>query len=219
MTMKKLVIYGAGAGSREILQAVRDAARHTTGESPAWQPIAFVDDDPSRHGTRVDDLPVAPSLEALDDRTQLHVVCGVMNPKVRRKVYLERAAALGMPLATILHPAATVSPDLRCGPGTVVMPGARVGFEVVLGQGAFVLWNVVLGHNLQGGDFVTVLSGAVVTGGCTLDDDATIGAGAVLNVGTRVGRNSLVGVGTTVMRDVPDNTTVVSTPRQTTLPR
>lgn len=213
--MKKLVLYGAGAGSREILQAVRDLNRQT----PTWQVLGFVDDDPARHGTRIDDVPVVASLADFDDPASVSVACGIMNPQVRRRVFEERAEPLGMRLATIIHPGAFCSPDLRCGPGTVLMPGVKAGFDVALGKGAFVLWNVVLGHDLRAGDYVTVLSGAVVTGGCTLGDGATVGAGAVLNVGVRLGRNSLVGIGTTVLRPVPDDTTVVSTPRQTRLKR
>ena len=54
--------------------------------------------------------------------------------------------------------------------------------------------------------------GAVVSGGCIINDSAFIGAGATVIQGIRIGKNAIVAAGSVVINDVPDNSTVIGVP-------
>ncbi len=99
-----------------------------------------------------------------------------------------------------IHSGLELSPRAQIGPGlyiahfgpTVVHPNTRAGSNLTLLQG------VTIGEHNNGvptfGNNVAIATGAKVIGGITIGDNVTIGAGAV------------------VVKDVPDNCTVVGIP-------
>jgi serine O-acetyltransferase len=97
-----------------------------------------------------------------------------------------------------------------------IHPGAEVGRRVFIDHGM----GVVIGETSVVGDDVTLYQG-VTLGGTGKEQGKrhpTIGAGAVIGAGARVlgnirvGENSRVGAGSVVLRDVPDNSTIVGVP-------
>jgi serine O-acetyltransferase len=97
-----------------------------------------------------------------------------------------------------------------------IHPGAEIGRRVFIDHGM----GVVIGETSIVGDDVTLYQG-VTLGGTGKEQGKrhpTIGAGAVIGAGARVlgnirvGENSRVGAGSVVLRDVPDNSTIVGVP-------
>ena len=205
--MKKLILYTAGSGSREILVSIRDSNRHR----PEWEPVAFVDDDPAKIGSTIDGLPVhGPAQEFGPD---MHAICGTMNPIVRKRMSEELIEARGQRLATIIHHGALVADDLVHGPGLVLMPGVKVNFDIRFGKGVHILWNCMLGHGLRVADYATLLTNVTVLADCSVGYAASVGSGSVLSPGARVEDGALVGVGTTLLRRVEAGESIMSMPR------
>jgi acetyltransferase-like isoleucine patch superfamily enzyme len=46
-----------------------------------------------------------------------------------------------------------------------------------------------------------------------------VGAGAIIRQGITIGENVMVGAGAVVIRDIPDNTTVVGNPQRVLAPK
>jgi serine O-acetyltransferase len=97
-----------------------------------------------------------------------------------------------------------------------IHPGAEIGRRVFIDHGM----GVVIGETSEVGDDVTLYQG-VTLGGTgkeqgkrhpTIGSGAVIGAGARVLGNIRVGDNSRVGAGSVVLRDVPDNSTIVGVP-------
>ena len=97
-----------------------------------------------------------------------------------------------------------------------IHPGAEIGRRVFIDHGM----GVVIGETSIVGDDVTLYQG-VTLGGTgkeqgkrhpTIGREAVIGAGARVLGNIRVGDNSRVGAGSVVLRDVPDNSTIVGVP-------
>lgn len=97
-----------------------------------------------------------------------------------------------------------------------IHPGAEIGRRLFIDHGM----GVVIGETSIVGDDVTLYQG-VTLGGTgkekgkrhpTIGDGAVIGAGARVLGNIRVGDNSRVGAGSVVLRDVPDNSTIVGVP-------
>ncbi len=100
--------------------------------------------------------------------------------------------------------------------GIEIHPGAKIGRRFFIDHGM----GVVIGETCEIGDNVTIYQG-VTLGGTgkekgkrhpTVKDNALIASGAKVLGSITIGENSKVGAGSVVLRDVPDNSTVVGIP-------
>ncbi|SCG78643.1 NeuD/PglB/VioB family sugar acetyltransferase [Micromonospora humi] len=208
-----LVIVGCGGHGREIAQVV--AAVNDASTRPPWRLVGFVDDNPSERNrkraesTGVGYLGTVAALGHLPPET--HVVLGLGDPRVRRIVGA-RVETYGKPVASLVHPDATVGPDLVSAEGLVVFAGGRITTNVTAGRHLHVNQNATLAHDCVVGDYVSLHPLAAVSGDCRLDTAALIGAGAVVLPGRRVGAGATVGAGACVVRDVPPDLVVKGVP-------
>ena len=100
--------------------------------------------------------------------------------------------------------------------GIEIHPGASIGRRLFIDHGM----GVVIGETAEVGDDVTIYQG-VTLGGTSLNkgkrhptirNGVVIGGGAKVLGNIVVGENSRVGAGSVVLRDVPDNSTIVGVP-------
>jgi len=100
--------------------------------------------------------------------------------------------------------------------GIEIHPGAQIGRRLFIDHGS----GVVIGETSIVGDDVTLYQG-VTLGGTgkdvgkrhpTLLDDVVVGSGAKILGNITVGRNCRIGAGSVVLRNVPDDSTVVGVP-------
>lgn len=100
--------------------------------------------------------------------------------------------------------------------GIEIHPAAQIGRRLFIDHGM----GVVIGETTVIGDDVTLYQG-VTLGGTgkekgkrhpTIGNGVVVGAGARILGDIRVGDNSRVGAGSVVLRDVPDNSTIVGVP-------
>jgi serine O-acetyltransferase len=100
--------------------------------------------------------------------------------------------------------------------GIEIHPGAQLGRRLFIDHGL----GVVIGETAVVGDDVTLYQG-VTLGGTgkdrgkrhpTLLDNVVVGGGAKILGNITVGRNCRIGAGSVVLRDVPDDSTVVGVP-------
>jgi serine O-acetyltransferase len=100
--------------------------------------------------------------------------------------------------------------------GIEIHPGATIGRRLFIDHGL----GVVIGETAIVGDDVTLYQG-VTLGGTgkehgkrhpTIEDEVVIGGGAKVLGNITVGRNCRIGAGSVVLRNVPENSTVVGVP-------
>ena len=113
-------------------------------------------------------------------------------------------------------PARALSQLARLITGIEIHPGAQIGRRFFIDHGM----GVVIGETAIVGDDVTLYQG-VTLGGTgkesgkrhpTIGNNVVIGAGAKVLGNIVVGENCRIGSGSVVLRDVPDNSTVVGVP-------
>ena len=180
-----LLVLGAGGHGR----VAADAAQAQRG----WARVRATDRDPARTGEAL--LPGL-HVEALDTAvagsTAVHVAIGSAAARERE------ARATGLPLATVIHPHACVSPYAEVGEGSfiaaraVVAPGARLGRCVIVNHGA------VVDHDVQVGAFTHVAPLAALGGNAHIGERVLVGAGAAVLPGVRIGDDIVVGAGAVV---------------------
>jgi sugar O-acyltransferase (sialic acid O-acetyltransferase NeuD family) len=212
---RPLFVVGAGGFARETVQLVRAyPACGPRGER--FEVAGFLDDDPRRHGTRVDGLPVLGSSDharELAARGHALLVC-VGNPGVpaSRQRLVARLGLSDEAYATVVHPLAAVSPDSSVGAGSVLHAGVVLTAAVRLGRHAAVMPHVVLTHDDEVADAVTFGAGVRLAGGVVVGDAAYLGSGAMVREGRRIGAGAVVGMGAVVLRDVPPGQTWAGNP-------
>lgn len=100
--------------------------------------------------------------------------------------------------------------------GIEIHPGAKIGRRLFIDHGM----GVVIGETSIVGDDVTLYQG-VTLGGTgkehgkrhpTIEDGVVVGGGAKILGNITVGKNCRIGAGSVVLRNVPDNSTVVGVP-------
>jgi serine O-acetyltransferase len=100
--------------------------------------------------------------------------------------------------------------------GIEIHPGAIIGRRLFIDHGL----GVVIGETAIVGDDVTLYQG-VTLGGTgkehgkrhpTIEDEVVIGGGAKVLGNITVGRNCRIGAGSVVLRNVPENSTIVGVP-------
>ncbi len=100
--------------------------------------------------------------------------------------------------------------------GIEIHPGAKIGRRFFIDHGM----GVVIGETAEIGDDVLIYQGVVLGGVSrektkrhpTLGNRVVVGAGAILLGPIEVGENARIGAGSVVIKDVPDNATVVGVP-------
>jgi len=209
VSVRDLVIIGAGGTSREIADAL-DAVNRC---EPRWNLLGFLDDDPAKHGTLVDGIPVLGSIgtNVSDDAQFIIGVASWRTPDARRGI----VARLGLPAeryATIIHPSAIISRHARIGVGTAILQNVVITPGTVVGNHILILQNVTMAHDQVVEDYVTIASGATIAGSVRLRSGCYLGAGCTIMNGITVNDGALAAVGAVVMNEVPAGRTVAGNP-------
>lgn len=197
-----LAILGAGGHGR----VVADCA-----ELLGYQKIVFFDDNPD--ATRPVPWEVvgtgADLLTSVANYGAFIVGIGINRTRLERQRVLLIA---GGRVATLIHPAATVSRHATVGAGSIIFAGAVVNVGAVVGQAAILNTGCGVDHDARLGDGIHISPGAYLGGGVSVGEASWIGLGAAVREGISIGEDVTVGAGAVVVRDVGDGLTVVGNP-------
>lgn len=203
--MKRLLIIGSGGHGK----VVADAALQS-----GWNNVVFLDD---RAGTvsEVIGLPVVGALSALRQHaSNFNAAVVAIGEAAKRLELQEECISVGLDIATIIHPSASVSRFAKLGAGCVVLAQAAVNAGSTLGRACIVNTAATVDHDCRLGDAVHLSPGAHLAGGVSVGDRAWLGIGAVVRQGIEIGHDSIVGAGAAVVRDVRPGTTQIGVPAQ-----
>jgi UDP-perosamine 4-acetyltransferase len=137
---------------------------------------------------------------------------GSTGSTANRRSLFEDFKKRGYAFATVIHPSAVISNDVKTAEGGQIMAGAVIQTGSSIGKNTIVNTRVSIDHDCSIGDHVHLAPGAILSGEVQVGDMAHIGTGAVVIQGVKVGAGSVVGAGAVVIENVPDNTTVVGIP-------
>ena len=199
----KLAILGASGHGKVVAD---------TAECCGWQVIEFFDDawpELKKNGV----WPVVGDTAALMARLADFdgVLVAIGNNRIRDGKLRELQAA-GAHLATLIHPAATVSRYAAIGEGTVVFAGAVVNADTHVNLGGILNTGCSIDHDCMLGDVVHISPGARVAGGVHVGDWSWVGIGASVRQQVRIGERVMVGAGSAVVSDIPNDITVAGVP-------
>lgn len=206
MTWSQLYVYGASGHGKVVADILQCA------DAPSL--VGFIDDRERMVGIKVLGIPVVGTFQYLQsqaDHRMMGVALGIGDNPARKKV-AERCQALGIQLATAIHPGATIASSATVGSGTVVMAGATVNPDARIGEGVIVNTGAVVEHDVVVGDYAHLSPNAATGGGAALGALSHLGLGAAILPLVRVGSASIVGAGAVVNRDLPDGVVAMGVP-------
>lgn len=162
MTMRLIIIGAGGFG-----QTVADLAR----QSGEYEGVYFLDD--MKTGETV--------LGKCGDFARFHdgntcMIAALGNNPVRLD-WVHRFEQAGIPVATIIHPRAYISPTARVDAGTVVLPHAVVNTDCHVQKGCI------------------INCGAMIDHGCMIEEGTHVCLGAIIKAENRIARLSKVEAG------------------------
>jgi sugar O-acyltransferase (sialic acid O-acetyltransferase NeuD family) len=199
-------VVGAGGHAKVVIATLVDAG---------FQVAAVWDDDASRWGSELLDVPIVGGLAALGAAPPAPTVLAIGDNRTRARL----AAELARPWHTVVHPRAYVHPSVRLGPGTVVFAGAVIQPDAVLGAHVIVNTAASIDHDGHLGDLVHLGPGVHLCGNVHVGDGALLGVGAAARPGARIGAWATVGAGAVVVSPVPPGATVLGVPARVRAPR
>lgn len=207
MELRQVAVYGGGEFGREVAWLVQECGQNVA---------CFIDDDESKQGKVLNEIPVMSLAEARRVFPSAGVVGGVGIPKTRQFV-VTKAADAGYGFATLVHPRVERSRWVEIGEGTVICAGNILTTNITLGRHVQINLDCTVGHDVVMDDFATLAPGVHVSGCVRLGQHVYVGTGAVIINGTQgvpltIGDDAVVGAGACVTESVPPGVTVVGVP-------
>lgn len=195
---KPIVILGAGGHGKVLFDICRVSGHEVRG---------FLDEGVSGP---VHDLPVLGGDAMLSDPAFVaaHTFALGVGEQTIHKRLTELVLENNGTLATLVHPAATLSQSVTLGEGTVVMAGAVINIDTRVGAHCIINTLASIDHDCVLGDGVQICPGATLAGGVQCGDDVFIGSGATILPSVTIGARTFVGGGATVNKDLPADKTV-----------
>ena len=125
-----------------------------------------------------------------------------------RKRLLELCQELAIPLATIIHPRASVSQLATIGDGCLILDNSRIGPFAVLEENVLVSGTVNIDHHCHIGRSTTFGPGVFLSGGVVVGDGCNFGTSIGVESHIKIGSDCSVTSGSVIQRDVADNSVV-----------
>lgn len=207
---KKIVIYGAGGFSREVLQIIKDINLNADGD--IFDTLGFLVDEEYISDELIDGLPILGSCDWLKDHADVKVVLAVGSSPLRRRIAEEIEGVYGDIFASLVHPRAWVGSFVSIGSGAIICAGALITCNIKIGRHVHVNIGSTIGHDSILNEYVTLNPSVNVSGNVAIGVGCEIGTGSVLIPHIKVDEWTIVGAGSVVTKSLPANVTAVGGP-------
>jgi len=206
---QKVLMLGAGRQVAVNLDIIREMACD-------WSVQGCLDayDNAELWGKSVAGVPILGGTDLLDKRLAASfdlAVLAIGKCCLRRRLF-EMAQSIGIDVAGLVHPTASISRTASLGRGVIVQAGAVITASARLGDGVMVNTSASVDHDCLVGDFSHIAVGAHLAGGVTLGSCVWVGIGTCVIEDITIGSNVLLGAGSVVVDDVPDNVKAFGNP-------
>ncbi len=206
---QNLIILGGGDLGREIHFNSKDVICKTK-----YNTIAFVDENPSKIGTTIDDIPVVSMSDIVFyKKEEPSFILGLGDVSLRYKIYKEICEVYSQAhFANIIHKSAVILSGCIFGEGVFVAPNCSISICTKLDSHVVVNQNVSLGHDVEIKAFSVVSPGSVLSGRTTVGERCFLGSAVTTYPGVKIGDNCAISSGTILPSSLKANTKLISKP-------
>lgn len=205
-----LGIYGTHGAGREIHELAHDIL--ATSASTPWDDVVFIDDFTEE--TILYDSEIC-SFTTFCERfgtDEAELVIAVGEPSIREELY-ERVVAAGFPLATLIHPLASISPHASIGEGVCIRIGSIVCADAIVDDNVCINSLAIVGHDAHVGRHTQISAYAHISGNVAVGERCYLGVMSSIRDECQLGSDVVLGMGAMVMeQEIPSNVMAVGNP-------
>ena len=202
--MPKLIVVGAGGCGREVMQWAIDWGTLFT-------PYGFIDDNPNALSGLFANHPILGSISRWQPAEDELFVCGIADPKTKRKVVADLKAR-GARFISLVHPTALVSATAQIGEGVVICPHATISDNAKVNDYVYINLYTAIGHDAIVGAYSTLSSFTDITGGVVIGEEVFSGSHVSVVPKVQIGAGAYLCAGSVVMSRVAKDTKVLGNP-------
>ena len=129
-----------------------------------------------------------------------------------RQIRLQILEEYGIPIATIIHPSAIISPTAQLNCGSTILANAVIHTLARIGTGCIINTGAIVEHDCVVKDFVNMSPNCAMAGHCSVESRAFLGIGSTLSPAVTIGEDAVIGAGAVVLTDIPAHATAVGVP-------
>jgi sugar O-acyltransferase (sialic acid O-acetyltransferase NeuD family) len=130
-----------------------------------------------------------------------------------RKKIGDNLAAKNLLPGNVIHPSAVIDRSANVADsGVMIAANATINPLASVAAGVICNTGCIVEHECVVEGFAHIGPGAVLCGNVKIGAGTFVGANAVIRQGVTVGKNAMIGAGAVVVKDIPDNITVMGVP-------
>jgi sugar O-acyltransferase (sialic acid O-acetyltransferase NeuD family) len=202
--MSKLIIVGAGAFGREVLQWALQS-------NGGWDVAGFIDDNLDALNGIDCPRPILGSLDEWQPKSDEVFVVSLGSPKSKKEA-VTKLANRGAVFGNIIHNTATLATTVKLGCGIILCPNTVISDSATIGNHVAINIGSSIGHDVRIGDYSILSSLCDVTGGVSLGECTFLGSSVCIIPYRTIGDYAYVSAGSAVMNNVRPNTKVMGVP-------
>ncbi len=207
--MREIVIIGAGDFGKEVAWLIEGINK----AEPTYLILGYLDDDEDKINIQVGGYTVLGKVSYLKELTEHHDLCAsIAMQDVDRRERIVNELSWFNRWETLIHPSVDISDRTKLGEGCVVCAGVNVSVDTVIGKHCLFNISSTIGHDCVIGDYVSVMSGAKISGHVKVGNKAYLATNCTVVPGKKIGEHSTVGAGSVALRDVKEGITVMGVP-------
>ena len=139
---------------------------------------------------------------------------GIGSNSIRTKIQNNLQDTYNLYPINAIHSSAIISKTVILGNGIMVSANVTINALTQIKDGVICNTGCIIEHECLIGKYAHIGPGAVLAGNVSIGEQTFVGANSVIKECVKVGKNVTIGAGTVVIRDIPDNTTVVGNPQR-----
>lgn len=175
--------------------------------------VGFIDDDKEKHGKKLHGLCVLGGIDfLLNIKDKIAVAIAIANPKEKKKIVdrIKQSSLITFP--NFIHSLSWIGENVLIGTGCIIYPGVAINYESILHDFVTINMNATVGHNCNLQSYSTISPGVNCGGFTVLGEESFMGIGCCTLQSCSIGEKVIIGAGAVVLKNIPDNVTVVGNP-------
>lgn len=202
--MQKILIIGAGGLGKEVADLIRCLNQFAI--------VGFLDDDPSKMNTLVNQIPVLGSIEKLKELPKIECLAvAIANPKVKKRIS-QIAKTNEFYFPNLIHPSVTLGKDVMMGQGNIICAGTILSTEVCLHDFITINPHCGIGHESTLYSYSTLYWGVHIGGNTVIQTGCEFGTHSCVLQGLDIANDVILGAGAVAVKGIESSGTYVGIP-------
>lgn len=207
LSVKKIVIVGAGGFGRELLYTVRALQLKMD-----WEFKGFLDDNPQALDSYPYTEKILGGIRDYRPQKDEFLVMGIATPTSRKLEIAEGLLERGAKFISLIHPATEIGANVKIGRGCIISPNVAMSCDIEIGDFVTINGFTGIGHDARIGSGCSLHAFVNVNGFAQLGRGVEVGSHGCILPGAKVGDFAKIGAGSVVLKNVKPGTTVFGVP-------